>query len=130
MAIKIQTEETVIPVEIGNLTFGFNISDDAVSTFQNGVDKVLEKFKKLEKEISEENGSEVIGLVKQVLTEGFDFMLGEGTFEKLYKQTPSVIKLTNVFKQLSDSLKEELESAGIEESQKELGQKYLAKKAK
>lgn len=130
MAIKIQTEETVIPVEIGKLTFGFNISDDAVSTFQNGVDKVLEKFKKLEKEISEENGSEVIGLVKQVLTEGFDFMLGEGTFEKLYKQTPSVIKLTNVFKQLSDSLKEELESAGIEESQKELGQKYLAKKAK
>lgn len=130
MAIKIQTEETVIPVEIGNLTFGFNISDDAVSTFQNGVDKVLEKFKKLEKEISEENGSEVIGLVKQVLTEGFDFMLGEGTFEKLYKQTPSVIKLTNVFKQLSDSLKEELETAGIEESQKELGQKYLAKKAK
>ncbi|MFS7000961.1 hypothetical protein AB6819_09400 [Carnobacterium maltaromaticum] len=130
MAIKIQTEETVIPVEIGNLTFGFNISDDAVSTFQNGVDKVLEKFKKLEKEISEENGSEVIGLVKQVLTEGFDFMLGEGTFEKLYKQTPSVIKLTNVFKQLSDSLKEELESAGIEESQKELGQKYLAKKVK
>ncbi|WP_413480820.1 hypothetical protein [Carnobacterium maltaromaticum] len=130
MAIKIQTEETVIPVEIGNLTFGFNISDDAVCTFQNGVDKVLEKFKKLEKEISEENGSEVIGLVKQVLTEGFDFMLGEGTFEKLYKQTPSVIKLTNVFKQLSDSLKEELESAGIEESQKELGQKYLAKKVK
>lgn len=130
MAIKIQTEETVIPVEIGNLTFGFNISDDAVSTFQNGVDKVLEKFKKLEKEISEENGSEVIDLVKQVLTEGFDFMLGEGTFEKLYKQTPSVIKLTNVFKQLSDSLKEELESAGIEESQKELGQKYLAEKAK
>lgn len=130
MVIKIQTEETVIPVEIGNLTFGFNISDDAVSTFQNGVDKVLEKFKKLEKEISEENGSEVIDLVKQVLTEGFDFMLGEGTFEKLYKQTPSVIKLTNVFKQLSDSLKEELESAGIEESQKELGQKYLAEKAK
>ena len=73
---------------------------------------------------------EVIDLVKQVLTEGFDFMLGEGTFEKLYKQTPSVIKLTNVFKQLSDSLKEELESAGIEESQKELGQKYLAEKAK
>lgn len=130
MAIKIQTEETVIPVEIGKLTFGFNISDDAVSTFQNGVDKVLEKFKKLEKEITEENGSEVIGLVKQVLTEGFDFMLGEGTFEKLYEQTPSVIKLTSVFKQLSDSLKEELESAGIEESQKELGQKYLAKKAK
>lgn len=130
MAIKIQTEETVIPVEIGKLTFGFNISDDAVSTFQNGVDKVLEKFKKLEEEITEENGSEVIGLVKQVLTEGFDFMLGEGTFEKLYEQTPSVIKLTSVFKQLSDSLKEELESAGIEESQKELGQKYLAKKAK
>lgn len=130
MAIKIQTEETVIPVEIGKLTFGFNISDDAVMSFRNGVDKVSKTLKDLEKQITEENESEVIELVKKALTKGFDFMLGDGTFEKIYEQTPSVIKVTRVFEQLSIELSKELEAEGFGESQKELGKKYLAKKAK
>lgn len=130
MAIKIQTEETVIPVEIGKLTFEFNISDDAIISFRKGVDKVSENLTELEKEINEENEEENVDLLKKVFAEGFDFILGKGSFEKLYKQTPSVFKLKKVLAQLIADLTEELKEEGFEESQKELGQKYLAKKAK
>lgn len=131
MAIKIQTKQIGIPVEIGELNFVFDTSDESVKKFRKDLDAVYEKLKKIDTNSKKtEDEDKLFDEAKNYLSEGFELVLGKGAFDEIYKQTPSVLRLVDYFVKLSEGIKEELSDLGINESQKELTEKYLAKKKK
>lgn len=123
--IKIQTETPAIPVEIGELKFDFDTSDESIKRFHEGLEQ-------MQKELSELDiaGLGELEASKQALRTGYDFMLGEGTFDKIYEQTPSVISCMKYFQQLSTGIKEHLDEVGLVETQAEKAKKYVSSKKK
>lgn len=123
--IKIQLETAAIPVEIGKLKFEFNTSDESIVAFRKTASTFRDEL--LNVEASEGDEFEI---AKDILRKGFDLMLGEGAFEKIYKQTPSVVSLTKYFVQLTQSITEQLNQMGLSESQQQKAQKYIQSKKK
>ncbi len=123
--IKIQTEKPSIPIEFGKLKFEFDISDESVQKFYGGVERIQEELTALDVVEGKEFES-----MKEALKKGYDFMLGDGAFDKIYEQTPSAIKLLEYFQLLSESIAEKLQGMGLTESQKTKVEKYLQNKKK
>lgn len=123
--IKIQTQETHIPIEFGALNFKFDTSDESIQSFYKAYDS-------LEKELSAAElteGEELDG-VKEILRKVYDTTLGEGAFKKIYKQTPSSLQLTGHLFNLMESIAEKIDDLGLSESQQTKVDKYLANKKK
>lgn len=121
MAIKIQEQRPEIPIEIGKLNFAFSVTDESVASFKKNAVEIQKELESIEVDENKEN----LELCKDVLKRGFDLMLGEGAFEKIYKMTPSVMYLMNYFVQLSKGIHEELQKIGAYESQKQKADKYI-----
>lgn len=123
MAIKINTQTTEIPVVFGNLEFTFNVSDESIKNFR---EKALKVQKELESLAENENDDDkVLEKAKEVLKRGFDLMLGEGAFEKIYELSPSVMICAQYFVQLAEGLEQELQKRGLSKTQEELAEKYI-----
>lgn len=103
MAIKIQTQQTGIPIEIGELTFYFDTTDENIFSFEK-------KQEKITKELEELNPKDDADLedVKEVLRRGFDLFLGKGAFDKIYDQTPSVLACLSYLEQVGNGIAAEL----------------------
>lgn len=125
MAIKIQTEKPEIPVEIGDLKFSFDLSDESIQKFRKEALEVQKEFHSIT--ISEDD-EEALEQAKSVLKRGFDMMLGEGSFEKIYELSPSVMICAQYFVQIVQGIEVELQNMGFSESQQEIAQKYIRKK--
>lgn len=123
--IKIQTQETAIPVEFGKLNFKFDTSDDSIQEFY----KAHAKLEKEMKGVEIVEGEELDG-VKGILKEIYDTTLGAGAFEKIYKQTPSSLQLTGHLFNLMEGISEQIEALGLSESQRTKVDKYLVDKKK
>lgn len=122
MTIKIQTQKTGIPVVIGELEFTFETSDQSVKKFrQNAID--IQKELNEIKIDDEENWLETS---KDVLRRGYDLLLGDGAFEKVYEVTPSVMVTMQYFTQVVEGLTNELNALGYNNADKV--KKYLSKK--
>ena len=120
MAIKIEKKQTEIPIEIGDLKFAFDVTDESIKNFRENAIKI-----QMELEGLENKEDENLELSKDILRKGFDLMLGEGAFEKIYQMTPSIPYLLNYFIQLVDGLTEEINDIGAIQ---ERANKYLRKK--
>lgn len=127
MAIKIQTKDSYIPIFLGDLEIRFDISDDSLTKLRKGASKVQEELDAIKEPEDEEKATEEM---KGVLKRGFDFLYGEGTFEKVYEITPSVMVCFEYFQQMTDATFKELDKRGLSPSQKEKAKQYLAKKNK
>lgn len=127
MAIVIQTQKTEIPIELGELKFAFDVSDESVKQFRENTVKLREELESLS---VNEQDDEVLELAKDVLRRGFTIMLGEGSFEKIYELSPSVTIVMSYFVQISEGIAKELNNMGYSESQAEKAKKYIAKKNK
>lgn len=125
MAIKIQTKKSEIPVEIGDEKFAFDVSDESIKNFREEALKVQKEFHSIGADADEEKALEE---AKKVLKRGFEVMLGEGAFEKIYAISPSVMICMQYFVQLAEGIERELQNMGMSESQAELAKKYLAAK--
>ena len=123
--IKIQTETPSIPIEIGALKFKFDTSDESIQSFYKNANSIQEEMNSLEVEEGKE-----IETAQKVLRKGYDLMLGEGAFDKIYKQSPSVNLCMKYFFQLSESIGQELDNMGLTESQQTKIEKYLQTKKK
>lgn len=110
MVLKISTKKGKLPIEIGELTFHYDITDE-------GQAKLLKGSKKFEKKIKALGESDLSNLdvVKELLEETFDFLLGEGAFEKIYNQSPSTIECMDIAYELMMSLAAEMQqiNAGL-----------------
>ena len=130
-AIKIQTQLDYIPIQLGDEEFRFLISDDSILKIRNGYKDVQKKFDSIEKQAKEEGLTEEERLVKtkEVLKEGFDFFYGEGTFERVYAISPSVVICTSYFGEFVGATLAELEKKNKVTTQ-DKAKKYLANKNK
>lgn len=121
MAIKIQTEKPVIPIEIGVVKLEFEISDENIERLYNSQEVYKNELQKIEGEDLES--------ARLAVKKALDFFLGEGAFDKIYEVSPSIILVTKYFWQIVEGLEEELlKKAGSTQQQK--AKKYLARKNK
>ncbi|MER2172172.1 MAG: hypothetical protein ABS938_16265 [Psychrobacillus psychrodurans] len=123
--IKIQLETPAIPVEIGKLKFEFNTSDESILAFRQTATTFRDELENVEVADGDE-----FEKAKDILRKGFDLMLGDGAFEKIYKQTPSVMTVTKYFVVLTQSITEQLNKMGLSETQQQKAQKYVKAKQK
>lgn len=128
MAIKIQTQQTYIPIQLGDLELKFEVTDDSILALQTELTKVQKELDALDRGGSDE---EKLNKSKLVLKRGFDTFFGEGTFDKVYEMSPSVMIIMEYFKQISEALFKELEKMGYRQTtQADKAKKYLANKKK
>lgn len=121
MAIKIQTRQTGIPVFIGDLQFNFDTSDVSIEALLGNHQKVVDEISNIKE--GDDEGA------KKALKKGFDLLLGEGSFKKVYNQTPSTIECTRQLFELLQGISQEFSSLnGM--TQQEKVQKYLKAKNK
>lgn len=125
MAIKIQTRKAEIPVEIGELKFTFDVSDESIKSFREEALRIQKEFHEIGHDVDDEKALEQ---AKNVLKHGFDMMLGEGSFEKIYELSPSVMICAQYFAQLVQGIEVELQNMGFSESQQEIANQYIPKK--
>ncbi|WP_077616881.1 hypothetical protein [Caenibacillus caldisaponilyticus] len=119
MAIKIEKKQTEIPIEIGDLKFAFDVTDESIQRFRENAIKIQQELEVINDEEEDFNKT------KDILKKGFDVILGDGAFERVYQMTPSIPYLLNYFIQLVDGLTEELNDIGAFQ---ERANKYLRKK--
>lgn len=127
MAIRIQTEKTEIPIELGELRFAFSVSDESVKEFSKNAESVQKELERLAARPDDEKGLE---LAKEALKKGYDAMFGEGTFEKVYELSPSVLIVMKYFQQIAEGIHEELGKMGFGETQQQKAKKYIRNKKK
>src|SRR5690606_8106682 len=122
MAIRIEEQKPEIPVEIGELKFSFKVTDEAVLEFRKNALEVAEKLSSIELKGGEE---EALKAAQDALRHGFDAILGEGAYNKLYEMTPSVVLLMRYFEQLAAGLSDELKALGLSNALDKRAKKYL-----
>jgi len=125
MAIKIQTKQTYVPVILGDLELKFDISDESILKLEKSAGKVKSELEKVK--VTSKNEEEALEKSKQALKKGYDFLFGEGTFEKVYELSPSVAICAEYFEQIALGLFEELEKRGFSKTTQSKVQKYLNK---
>lgn len=127
MAIKIEEKKPEIPIEIGPLEFKFLVTDDSVLKFRKEAVLIQQELEKVE---VEENEEKALEQVRNALEQGFNLILGDGAFEKVYELTPSVPYLMNYFIQLTDGLHQELKNLRAYKAIDERAKRYKKKKKK
>lgn len=126
MAIKIQTKQTFIPIEIGDeLTLKFDLSDEAMLNLEKKVTDVQKSFAEVDENDSDE---EAIEKVKNIIRAAFDEIFGEGTFDKVYAISPSTLIVAEYFMQIAQGLQEEMRDRGFITSPQDKVEKYLQHK--
>ena len=127
MAIKIQTKQTFIPIEIGDeLTLKFDLSDEAMLNLKKKVTDVQKSFAEVDENDSDE---EAIEKVKNIIRAAFDEIFGEGTFDKVYAISPSTLIVAEYFMQIAQGLQEEMRDRGFITSPQDKVEKYLQYKS-
>lgn len=120
MVIKINTTQAGIPVEIGELKFTFDTSDDALMKLTSVVHTISDDFSNIE--------GENLEAAKEALKKGYDLLLGEGTFEQVYAQSGSTMQCISILERLCLSLTNELKRMGSPTTQQAKAEQYLARK--
>ncbi len=119
MAIRIQTEKPVIPIELGSLNFEFEITDENIQRLYQSLDRYEEEAKAIKEEDLEG--------AKNAIRKGMDFLLGEGTFDKIYEEFPSTIAVSNYFIQIAEGLEREIAKKSGQSNQQK-ADRYLQNK--
>lgn len=118
--IKINTQSTEIPVEIGELKFGIDSSDEGLKVLLKKYSEVVKKSGKL-KDADEKAG-------KQIVADCFDILLGKGAFDQIYAQTSSLLRCMQILEQLAQGIAKELAVLNPTNQQLLKAQEYIAKK--
>lgn len=127
MAIKIQTQKPEIPVEIGDLKFSFDVSDESIKRFKDEALKAQKEFHSIN---IDEDDDKALEKAKEVIKRGYETILGKGAFEKIYELSPSVMICMQYFVQIVQGINKELQSMGFSQSQQDLAKKYIRSKKK
>jgi len=105
MAIKINLESTKIPVEIGDLTFEIDVTDEKYEAFIQNFNAFLTKMESLDEEKSED-----IALLKTMVSEVYEELLGTGSYEQIYAKMPNIAFVASVLINIVTQLIEEMDS--------------------
>lgn len=140
MSMNFNVEVDIIPVTINGETFKFDATEENFIKFFDFEKEVKERGGKLKKELekvqsdefNESNYKKLFDLAVQDLSINYDFLFGDGAFDRLYKVVPSFSKLIDLFDSICEGLVPEIniiqEKRNKEMEKKEA--KYLIDKKK
>ena len=103
MAIKISLESTVIPVEIGDLKFEIDVSDEKYESIVERFNAFLVKMEALD-----EDNPEDVGKLKVIVKEMYDELLGEKSYEQIHAKMPNISFVAGLLADLVTQLTEEV----------------------
>lgn len=118
MKITINTEVKV-PLEIGENTFYLDFSDSSIDKMQKEFMDYAEKVKSFSSESKE------LESLKPIVKDYFDFVLGEGSFDKIYNQFPSMFICADIASQVNENIFAEIEKRSQSMGAKAKVDKYL-----
>ena len=123
-ALNINVERTGFPVTLSGLNFFFDCSAEHIEEY-----KV--KYAEVEKKLNELKDDDDIESKKEALGLGYDVMLGDGAFSKLYKDVPDLIAWINAFFDLASGIAQNIDEFKQEQESKSnnVQKEYLKKKA-
>lgn len=123
-ALNINVERTGFPVTLSGLNFFFDCSAEHIEEY-----KV--KYAEVEKKLNESKDDDDIESKKEALGLGYDVMLGDGAFSKLYKEVPDLIAWINAFFDLASGIAQNIDEFKQEQESKSnnVQKEYLKKKA-
>ena len=104
MAIKISIESIKIPVEIGDLKFEIDVTDEKYESFINHFNVFLTKIEALDEANSEEMAN-----LKVLIKEVYDELLGVGAYEKTYAVMPNMSFIASALANIVMQLVEEMD---------------------
>lgn len=116
--LKFELEREGFPIEIGSAKFFFGTSVEDLTRFFTVMDEVEEEIialnkeldaGKLEEELSADNVNEYMKMQYELARIQFDAMLGEGAYEKIYKEFPYTDVLLEKFDDIALHVSERLE---------------------
>jgi len=117
MAIKINVRSTLIPVEIGELKYEVDITDQKYRAFSERFKYVQKELLKLvtaiedqEKKGEEINEDELFEKLQQLVSTAYHELLGSQAFEQVYQQTPRLIEVTGYLVKLVAAIEQEMEA--------------------
>lgn len=124
-ALDIKVERTGFPVTLAGEKFFFDCSTEHIEEYEV-------KYVEVEKKLNDLDDDGDIDSQKEALRMGYDVMLGEGAFEKLYDKVPDLIAWINAFFDLSAGIAQNVDEFKKSQDKKaaDLKSKYLKKKAK
>ena len=111
MTIKVNLESTLIPVEIGEMTFQIDVADDKYSAFLQKFNQFLKKA-----EAFDETKKEEVTKIKTAVKNCYNALLGESAFDNIYEQMPNLIFMIHTLKQIMVALSELVEGKLIEKT--------------
>lgn len=104
MAIKISLESTIIPVEIGDLKFEIDVTDEKYEAFTNNFNVFLKEIVTLDEESSED-----IEKLKVLVQKLYDELLGDGSYEQIYTKMPNISFVAGTLANIVTQLAKEME---------------------
>ena len=113
MAIKINVVKTGVPIEIGDLKYEVYLDDKAFEEMTKGYFEYTEKVtdlvnnltEKAENEIAEETSFQ---LLHDLVSEAYDNILGKGSFDEVYAQTPRIVAVSEYLGLIYKELRKEM----------------------
>lgn len=124
MAIRIQTEKPVIPIELGDVLLEFPTDDESIKNFRETLPEMQKGIESMEPKNEEEDHEMAMAIVGKT----YDSLFGEGSYEKVYAQTPSLYQCMAYLKEITQGIREELKGMGMDVDQSEKAKTYLNKK--
>ncbi|MGX6979120.1 hypothetical protein ACWN8V_07655 [Vagococcus elongatus] len=112
--IKLQFEDGSTATE----EFRFSYSDENIKRFYNGISEVTERIDK----ISEKEAADVLGEISKAdewLKEGYDFILGQGSYEIIKKHQPSILNRKALYLTLVEFITKAINDFKEEQDRKE-----------
>jgi len=104
MAIKVNLQSTIIPVEIGHLKFEINITDKKYEDFVKEFNQFLSNLEKLD-----EQNAEDVDRLRAMIKEIYTKLLGEGSFEVVYQEMPNIALVASTFINVVTQLMQEMD---------------------
>jgi len=117
MTIKINVLSTLIPIQIGELSFEVDVTDQKYRAFIERFKLVQQELLNLVAKVDEEeqkgvtiNEDELIEKLHQLVSTAYDELLGAGAFNQVYEQTPRIVSVTSYLVKIVAGLEKEMEA--------------------
>lgn len=106
--VEFKKRNNVIPIDFGDFKLEFVANDENIKTLTSTGDSLRKNASALQSEIAEDDVSKMIEGLKDLSTEAWDSLFGEGTFKKVYEFAgESVLPTVGYFSQVVEGVNEE-----------------------
>ena len=103
MVVKFELFSAKIPIEIGNMKFELDVSDEKYDAFTIVFNKYLDELTELTVQESED-----LNIIKEKQRLVFTTLLGEGAFDAIYAMSPSIVSTTRVLNDVVNYMEQEV----------------------